>query len=343
MSNKLSVIVPVYNVENYLHQCVDSIINQTFADLEIILVNDGSTDSSPQICDDFAKKDSRIKVIHIQNSGVSVARNIGIESATSDYITFVDSDDWLELSMYENMFEINNQDEKFDVIMCDFTNVKENSKEQISANIRKGIYSKKQIVEELFPTLLVAENFGRIPIVSVCNCLFHCSILVKNKIRFDAELKFAEDYLFMANLMTEANSYYYLKENYFYNYRQYDDSRSKKFQNSWWQNLLNLNHKLKNLLENNKDFNFSRQLKLQLLHSVFFVLNSIYKNKTLNFGKKLKEVRLILNTPELENSFSDLSLKKQVKAQKILFFFIKNKMAFSYLAFLRIISFLKNA
>lgn len=97
----LSVIVPVYNVEQYLHQCVDSIIGQTYKNLEIILVNDGSTDGSGAICDDYAAKDSRVRVIHKENGGQSSARNLGISISNGDYTTFVDSDDWLELDMYQ--------------------------------------------------------------------------------------------------------------------------------------------------------------------------------------------------------------------------------------------------
>lgn len=97
----ISVIVPVYNVENYLCKCVDSIINQTYNNLEIILVDDGSTDGSASICDEYVLKDSRVKVIHKENGGVSSARNIGIAEASGEYICFVDSDDWLELDYFE--------------------------------------------------------------------------------------------------------------------------------------------------------------------------------------------------------------------------------------------------
>lgn len=96
----ISVIVPVYNVKNYLCKCVDSIINQTYNNLEIILVDDGSTDGSGAICDEYVLKDSRVKVIHKENGGVSSARNLGIAQAGGEYICFVDSDDWLELDYF---------------------------------------------------------------------------------------------------------------------------------------------------------------------------------------------------------------------------------------------------
>ena len=92
---KVSAIVPVYNVEKYIYRCVDSILNQTFSDFELILVDDGSPDNCPQICDEYAKKDSRIKVIHKENGGLSSARNAGLDIASGEWISFIDSDDWI--------------------------------------------------------------------------------------------------------------------------------------------------------------------------------------------------------------------------------------------------------
>lgn len=102
-SNLISVIVPVYNVEKYLNDCVSSIVNQTYKELEIILVDDGSSDLCPSMCDEWAKRDKRIIVIHKKNGGLSDARNAGIEISTGEYIGFVDSDDYIELNMYELM------------------------------------------------------------------------------------------------------------------------------------------------------------------------------------------------------------------------------------------------
>lgn len=102
---KISVIIPVYNVEKYLNQCIDSIIGQTYQDLEIILINDGSTDKSGSICDAYAQRDKRIKVIHKQNEGQASARNHGLSVATGDYISFIDSDDWIEPHMYSSAMQ----------------------------------------------------------------------------------------------------------------------------------------------------------------------------------------------------------------------------------------------
>lgn len=102
----ISVIIPVYNVEKYLRRCVESVMLQTYKDIEILLIDDGSTDGSGQICDELAYKDRRIHVFHKENGGVSSARNLGIERACGDYICFVDSDDWIDIDYFENAIPV---------------------------------------------------------------------------------------------------------------------------------------------------------------------------------------------------------------------------------------------
>ena len=103
MQPKISVIVPVYKAEKYLHRCVDSILSQTFTDFELILVNDGSPDNCGAICDEYAQKDNRVRVFHKENGGVSSARNLGLDNAKGEWITFVDSDDWLKPGCLEQL------------------------------------------------------------------------------------------------------------------------------------------------------------------------------------------------------------------------------------------------
>ncbi len=118
MDKKISIIVPIYNVEQFLDKCVASIINQTYRNLEIILVDDGSPDNCGKLCDEWAKKDDRIKVIHKENGGLSDARNAGVEIASGDYIGFVDSDDYIESQMYEKLVNIV-ENGNVDIAFCD--------------------------------------------------------------------------------------------------------------------------------------------------------------------------------------------------------------------------------
>ncbi len=118
----ISVIVPVYNVESYIAQCVESIVHQTYTSLEIILIDDGSTDTSGQICDVYGEKDSRIRVIHQKNAGAAAARNTGLDAATGEYLVFVDSDDWLEIDAYGYMLgEL--KKEQADIVQCSYRDI----------------------------------------------------------------------------------------------------------------------------------------------------------------------------------------------------------------------------
>ena len=145
MDCTVSVIVPVYNSEKYLNRCVDSILNQTYRSIELILVDDGSPDNSGRICDEYAEKDSRVRVIHKANAGVSAARNSGLEVASGDYATFVDSDDYIEPDMYSDMMEKVNQ-YNCDVVMCDCVKDFPDRSEIYSHNIRTGFYSYNKYV-----------------------------------------------------------------------------------------------------------------------------------------------------------------------------------------------------
>lgn len=144
----ISIIVPIYKVEQYLDKCIQSIINQTYKNLQIILVDDGSPDKCGKICDEYALKDNRIEVIHKINGGLSDARNVGIGRAKGKYIGFVDSDDYIEKDMYENMYNLL-EERNADVCICNFYNVIENN--NIIKNPNNGIqeYNKIDILKEI--------------------------------------------------------------------------------------------------------------------------------------------------------------------------------------------------
>lgn len=155
MSPLVSVIVPVYNVEEYLHRCIDSLINQSYLNLEIILVDDGSTDRSPSICDEYATKDSRIKVIHKKNGGLSSARNIAIDIMCGEYVVFVDSDDYVSCSMIEKFIDSSLR-YKADVVVANYTIVgnyqtKAKAKEIEKDYCATGIDIAKAIIRDEYP------------------------------------------------------------------------------------------------------------------------------------------------------------------------------------------------
>lgn len=149
MNDLISVIVPVFRVEKYLKKCISSIQAQTYRNLEIILVDDGSDDGSSKICDDLAKNDSRIKVIHKSNGGLSSARNAGIELANGDYIGFVDSDDYIVENMYETLYSLMNQNNA-DIAICDFFQWDQNGVIGFKCKKEIQIYEKEEIIKRFF-------------------------------------------------------------------------------------------------------------------------------------------------------------------------------------------------
>ncbi|WP_419725268.1 glycosyltransferase family 2 protein [Terrisporobacter petrolearius] len=182
--SKISVIIPVYNVEKFLRRCLNSVINQTMSDLEIILVDDGSNDNSGEICDEYAKNDARIIVIHKENGGVSSARNKGLDIATGEWITFVDSDDYIDTDMYEMLYS-NAIEKEVDICACFFKYLtKDNiilfnpTKEQRSL---KGRYKGKEFLK-----LFYMDNYTNGICVAMCNKIYKRNIF--DKLRFKSKI-----------------------------------------------------------------------------------------------------------------------------------------------------------
>lgn len=223
MKNKISVIVPVYNLEKYLSRCLDSVCNQTYKNLEIILVDDGSTDNSSKICDDWAMKDSRIIVIHKENGGVSSARNVGINKATGDYIHFVDGDDWLELNCYEKIIEVN--DNK--TVMFNTYFVKSKDK-FIKFNYDfSEISNQKEMIYKLI-------NGG----LGYTNCwsrIFCRDIIETNELLFDESISVGEDFLFLYKYLKCIDIIYCINEPLY----NYDISRDTSAMNVVNEGFLN--------------------------------------------------------------------------------------------------------
>lgn len=221
----ISVVVPVYNVEKYLKRCIDSILNQTYGELEIILVDDGSTDSSSQICDEYAEQDSRICVIHKENGGPSDARNLGISKATSEYLAFVDSDDWLAPDIYE--YSMNLQKEYHaDIVEFGIRRVKDWT-EGRESEVEEKIYCSTG--KEMLPRIYQNNMGGSI---TIWNKLYKKDIFQGNLFE---KGKIFEDTLLSPKLLYRANIYVVSnKIGYFY-YQGNNKSITK--QEFSWKNL----------------------------------------------------------------------------------------------------------
>ncbi|MDR2623947.1 MAG: glycosyltransferase [Methanobrevibacter sp.] len=212
----ISIIVPVYNVEKYLKRCIDSILNQTFKDFELILVNDGSTDDSGKICDDYKEKDNRIKVIHKKNGGLSSARNAGIDVAQGGYYGFVDSDDYISYDMYECLYKLIYCNDA-DIAICSIYHCYSNGQGRIKKNKSYSETNPKTYTFDKQEALKIVLQ-GKIFSMNVINRLYKRD-LFKN-IRFPEEIKFAEDVPFSFNIFKNVKKVvFYSSPKYFYMHR----------------------------------------------------------------------------------------------------------------------------
>ncbi len=156
-----TVIIPVYNVEEYLRKCIDSVLAQTFRDFEVILVDDGSTDGCPQICDEYQEKDPRVRVIHKPNGGLVSARNAGILAAKGDYITYVDGDDWVKPELLQFVHDrLAASPAPLDMVMFAAENVYDDHVEYTTNNLEEGYYDKARLEKEVYPYMLCDRRNG---------------------------------------------------------------------------------------------------------------------------------------------------------------------------------------
>lgn len=207
----ISIIVPVYNQEKLLNRCLDSILCQTFDDFEIIIVNDGSTDNSGKICDEYATKDRRVKVIHQKNKGVSSARQTGLDAACGVFVIHADPDDWIERDMLNDLYKLAIS-ENADVVICDFY-VNDNGKE---------IYS-KQKPEALCPHSVLRQLFNNLH-GSCCNKLIKRELFTQYNISFPQKINYCEDLLVCVQIFSHEHiNIVYLPKAY-YHYFQHSQS-----------------------------------------------------------------------------------------------------------------------
>lgn len=216
MLPKVSIVIPIYNAEKYMNKCIDSVLNQTLKDIEVILVNDGSTDGSYKVIDYYKNKDLRIKVIHQDNMGPSVARNNGIKIASGKYIGFVDCDDYIEVDMYEKLFNMAN-DNDIQMSMCGYKELYfyNNTSMEVKSNlINNKIYLKKEIFKEIVSTFCRSENYG---FYSLWNKIYLREWLIDTGIKLDVNREHGEDWLFNINIILVLDSFICTNE-ILYNY-----------------------------------------------------------------------------------------------------------------------------
>ncbi|MCQ2577006.1 MAG: glycosyltransferase [Treponema sp.] len=265
----ISCIVPVYKVEQLLPQCIDSILAQSFTDFELILVDDGSPDNSGKICDEYAQKDSRIVVIHKENGGVSSARNAGLDKAKGEWICFVDSDDWIEKTFFENMYKtacVNSSE----LVICGLKIGKQEKYSEILCAEKDFCVKDKKEWLCVFSECRIRDD-RYVALHSPCAKLYKKAIIENN--RFDTSLKYAEDYRFNLFVYDKIKSVSFLRATMYFYYNN-QDSVTRRFDISSSKNHfttvdLTYDFVMKNKLGVNVAFSYAYDVVKHAIYSIF--------------------------------------------------------------------------
>ena len=322
MEDLVSIIVPVYNVKQYLATCLESILSQTYRNLEVILVDDGSKDGSGQLCDDYSHKDPRIMVIHKNNEGVGVARNTGIQSAKGKYIQFVDSDDFLEESMTETLMKAVNQGcvlpicnikmyfedprYNYDLITLD---------ETIQVSIQQYLSS-------------FVMNYKTNPLIgSPCNKIFMKDLMINNQIKFQEGRSFAEDFMFNLDYLYHVSKVTVINKA-LYSYRaETVNSLSKNVKSTeyWWENYKQL-YKLYQALFKHYGLLETHKIEIEAFMELA-VRDCIRKcfggQDTLSFPEKVQKLKVVCEDPLTQKMLPSFECKS--RDMKIIQFFSQRK------------------
>ena len=293
---KVSIVVPIYNVEKYLCRCVDSLLSQSYQNIEVILVDDGSSDSSGKIADAYAEEHANVTVIHKENAGVSLARNTGIMAASGDYIYFADSDDWVASDAVEKMIDAVLQDHA-DLVMTGYYLEYPNEGYTVEFDIPdKQVFSEKQ---QLPDAILEMEkhNFN-----VLWNKLFKTAIIRENQLQFTKALSTGEDLLFICQYMMCEPSVALIPGKTYHYMRQDEDSLAGKYRKDLYTQTL-MCIQAREMMYTHFDMTeqrYQQRYAVTFVQYVFTCIPNLYKPKgKLSRKERKAELRKILNTPQL--------------------------------------------
>jgi len=329
---KVSVIVPVYNAENYISDCIETLIQQTYSNIEIVIINDGSTDESYRICKQYEKIDDRIKLINIENSGVSIARNIGIENSTGNYLTFVDSDDWIELNMIEFAINKAKEDNADIVIWSYFKSFKDRElKLPLVAKTDADFTNDKSILiyKSIDSMYQQDKNIQTVSAGTTWCKLYKKSLIVENNIKFNPILTRAQDTIFSIKAFIQAKKIMYYNES-LYHYRITNTSTSSGTRfipdtltpfNALLEEFARFKSCVNDKAEFTKVFNI-RVTKVLLWHLEHNYFHQKYRG---NIMKRKKEVLNLINLDFYKFALKNVDYSELPKKERAMVKFLKRK------------------
>lgn len=313
MSIKVSVVLPTYNVEKYLRECVESIINQTLKNIEIIIVNDGSTDKSGEIAKELQSIDNRIIIINQPNKGLSEARNAGLRIAKGEYIAFIDSDDWVEKEMFFNMYNYANAN-NCDVVQCNYTIRSDESYKNIKSTIPTNRLLNREDINTHIKEQLIEGKLS----TYAWDKIYKVSFLKENNLYFE-DIKRFEDWYFIMDVTSKMKRFLILSDN-FYNYRVNEGSLSRRYYDNYEDLVINLQEKkyeYMKLWDMDKDIYLLKSIKNlgdDVLNIINYLFDSRYK---LSKTEKISKLEKIINNEFLRLNLYNYQYKDYIKKSKI--------------------------
>ncbi len=313
----LSIIVPVYKTEQYLKKCIDSILAQKYQNYELILVDDGSPDRSGKICDEYAEKDNRIKVIHKQNGGLVSARIAGLQIAEGDYVGYVDSDDWIDVDYFSNMMDIVNDNGDVDIVCSFYKEAYDTTNKIPPEQVESGIYC-NEILSFLKDNMMYKApffNFGIYP--SVWSKITKRSILEKFQSQVPQGITLGEDSaVTYPMILNDCKTVYVLNDNLGYYYRQSADSMVHKYNPKLSKNVLQLINYLEETLKSNNHCFLENKLMYYAMIVKWVIGNEINSGDGIfTIAKRVSEFR---NNKIIDNFASRLPVDRLPLSVKVL-------------------------
>lgn len=292
MEYKISIIVPIFNTSKYLKECVDSILNQTYHNLEVILVDDGSADNSWKICENYEEKDNRVRAFHKENSGVSATRNYGLEKASGDLISFCDSDDIIKQDLYKTL--LNKLIETGADRVCGGYAYLYSDNHRLYCKPRKkdGVYKCSDLVK----IMIDDGTLSGFLFSGVNNSLFKADILRRNNIKFKEDVKYNEDSLFSFEYAIHSETLYSMQSVPLYLYRQHEASSTKKRPKEKVYDSLHI--ALETIVYGNRDlFDYDIQMKRRLVtEALWAILDSVKYDSS---RESIRTIHNLIKSPEV--------------------------------------------
>ena len=325
----ISIVVPVYNVEMYLNDCIESLINQSYKNIEIILVNDGSTDTSKSICEKYVNIDSRIRVINKENQGLGLARNTGIEYCNGEYVTFIDSDDYADVDLIKNLYEgIKNNNA--DTCIGGFKRVTDSGNIIYTEKYRSKIYLGDEVKCQLFNRMLGSSPYESDAIrMSVWNVLYSTKIIRENNIKFPSEREYISEDIIFDSEYYRYSSKVAVVSSTAYNYRVNNNSLTMKYKRDRFEKVTFLYKELYNKLN---VYKYASDSIVRLQRQYFVNVRSCIAQEKIKISglsrrKSIKNIKNICNNSELQEVINTYPVYKLKIKQKFFLIMVKYKLS----------------